>query len=163
MPSHGAAKPTLVVTIGLNELEQRSGVGQLPYGDPVTARAALRLASDATLIPAVLDHDGQPLSLGRSQRTTSPAQRRALEIRDNGCVMYGCDTLASRCDGHHILAWALGGRTDLDQLALACTVHHPMFDTGDWTLHLKGGRIRVTPPQWIDPSQTPRVNHLHDP
>ncbi|MGH3098823.1 MAG: DUF222 domain-containing protein [Streptosporangiales bacterium] len=163
MPVHGGAKPTLVVTIGLQELEQRSGLGRLPYGDAVTARAALRLACDATLIPAILDHDGQTLSLGRKQRVITAAQRLALEIRDNGCVMYGCDAPPSRCEGHHTLAWALGGPTDLDNLALTCTVHHPMFDSGDWTLHLKDGRIQVTPPPWVDSEQKPRVNHLHDP
>ncbi|MGH3099252.1 MAG: DUF222 domain-containing protein [Streptosporangiales bacterium] len=163
MPTQGGAKPTLVVTIALHDLEQRAGLGRLPYSDPVTARAALRMACDATLIPAVLDHDGQPLSVGRSQRVIGPALRRALEIRDKGCAWPGCDTPPTRCEGHHIQPWALGGPTDLANTALLCTRHHDHADTGDWTLELNNGRIQVTPPPWVDPKQKPRVNHLHDP
>ncbi|MGH3448332.1 MAG: DUF222 domain-containing protein [Nocardioidaceae bacterium] len=163
MPVHGGAKPTLVVTISLDDLEQRSGLGRLPYGDAVTARAALRLACDANVVPAVLDHDGQPLSLGRKQRVITPAQRLALEIRDRGCVMYGCDAPPSRCEGHHLVSWIDGGTTDTDNTCLACTVHHPYFDTDDWTPQLTDGRVWITPPKWVDPKQKPRVNHLHDP
>ncbi|MGH3098583.1 MAG: DUF222 domain-containing protein [Streptosporangiales bacterium] len=163
MPVHGGAKPTLVVTIDLKDLEQRSGLGRLPYGDPITARHALRLACDATLIPAVLDHDRQPLSVGRSQRVIGPALRRALELRDKGCAWPGCDTPPSRCEGHHIQPWALGGPTDLGNTVLLCGTHHDHADTGNWQLQLNNGRIRINPPPWIDPKQTPRVNHLHDP
>ncbi|MGH3095382.1 MAG: DUF222 domain-containing protein [Streptosporangiales bacterium] len=163
MPVHGGAKPTLVVAIGLQELERRSGLGQLPYGDAVTARAALRMACDAGVVPAVLDHDGEPLSVGRSQRVIGPALRRALEIRDKGCAWPGCDAPPSRCEGHHLRSWLHGGHTSLANTALLCATHHDRADTPDWTLELKGGRIWITPPKWIDPEQKPRVNHLHDP
>ncbi|MGH3499364.1 MAG: DUF222 domain-containing protein, partial [Nocardioidaceae bacterium] len=106
----------------------------------------------AAVVPAILDHDGQPLSLGRKQRIITPAQRLALETRDKGCTMYGCDAPPSRCEGHHIRPWALGGETSVEGTALFCTTHHVRADTGDWTIEITNGRVWITPPKWIDPN-----------
>ncbi|MGH3504565.1 MAG: hypothetical protein ACRDQA_27240, partial [Nocardioidaceae bacterium] len=99
----------------------------------------------AAVVPAILDHDGQPLSLGRKQRIITPAQRLALETRDKGCTMYSCDAPPSRCEGHHITPWVDDGPTDINGMCLGCTVHHPIFDSRDWKLQLTHGRIRIDP------------------
>ena len=51
------------------------------------------LACDAGIIPAVLDGRGQPVDVGREQRTFSGLRRTAIEVRDGGCVWPGCATV----------------------------------------------------------------------
>ena len=44
--------------------------------------------------------------------------------RDHHCVFPGCDRPAPWCDGHHLVHWADGGPTKLDNLGLVCGTHH---------------------------------------
>jgi hypothetical protein len=72
----------------------------------------------------ILRHDagGNVRPEGRSRRAVSLTLRRALERRDGGCRFPGC---ANRiCDAHHVVHWADGGRTRLDNLVLLCRRHH---------------------------------------
>ena len=64
------------------------------------------------------------LDLGRRTRLITPAQRRALRIRDRTCVEPGCNLPGSYCDGHHIVHWIQHGNTDLDNLEFRCRRHH---------------------------------------
>ncbi|MBM3696124.1 MAG: HNH endonuclease, partial [Actinobacteria bacterium] len=57
-------------------------------------------------------------------RVISPALRRALELRDQGCAHPGCRMPARFCDAHHITHWAQGGQTTLANLRLLCRHHH---------------------------------------
>ena len=51
------------------------------------------------------------------------AIRRAARERDHGrCRFPGCES--RRADLHHIVYWANGGRTDLDNLVSLCRYHH---------------------------------------
>ncbi len=74
------------------------------------------------------------LYLGRAERTAPPRLRRALELRDGGCVAPGCTADPSRCEAHHVTHWTHGGGTDLDEMALVCTRHHHLVHEGRWTL-----------------------------
>ena len=76
----------------------------------------------------------EPLALGRSRRFASTAQRRALALRDRGCVIPGCDVAADACQTHHVTDWAHGGVTDVDEMALLCWTHHRQVDLRRWTL-----------------------------
>ena len=121
-------KATVMVTIGLADLKDRSRPGVLVGGvdagtllGPDTVR---RLACDAALIPVVLDTDGQLLRLGRTRRTFTSAQIRALWLRDRHCTFPGCHTPATWTDAHHLRHWVDGGDTDLTNAALLCERHH---------------------------------------
>ena len=48
------------------------------------------------------------------------AIRRALALRDKGCTHPGCTRPHHWCDSHHIIHWAIGGPTSLDNLVLLC-------------------------------------------
>ncbi|MFN8149165.1 MAG: HNH endonuclease, partial [Candidatus Nanopelagicales bacterium] len=74
------------------------------------------------------------LYVGRSKRTITPAQRRALEARDRHCIFPGCRAHPRRCHAHHVREWENGGSTDLDNLALLCVRHHISVHEGGWTL-----------------------------
>jgi hypothetical protein len=82
----------------------------------------------------LLDREGNVLGVGRSKRTFSAAQRRALAQRDGGCAWPGCHRSPSWCDGHHVVPWYLGGTTDLQNGLLLCRPHHSLVHERGWRL-----------------------------
>jgi len=103
----------------------------------VSAETSARLACDAAVV--VMEHDaaGNVLDVGRKTRTVPPAIRRALEARDTGCRFPGC--IARRCDAHHVVHWADGGATSLDNLVLLCRHHHRFLHEGGHTVSRGAG------------------------
>jgi hypothetical protein len=119
------------------------------------------LSCDATLQAVVLDRSGAVLQLGRTVRTASAAQRRAVATRDRGCSVPGCHALPERCDVHHVRWWRHGGATDLDNLALVCGRHHADIHAGIWTLEMIDGIPHGIPPAWAHPLQPKLRNTVH--
>jgi hypothetical protein len=74
------------------------------------------------------------LDVGRSRRTAPPKIRRALAVRDGGCVAPGCDTDPSRCEAHHITYWEHHGETSISNMVLLCSKHHHMVHEGRWRI-----------------------------
>ncbi|MPY97376.1 MAG: DUF222 domain-containing protein [Actinophytocola sp.] len=140
---------------------------QLPLlnGDiPISVEEARLLACDARIMPAVLGSRGEVLDLGREQRLANTAQRRALALRDKGCVFPSCTRPANWTEAHHIRGWIDLGPTDLDNLALLCGMHHRLIHTSDWTIRMAAdGKPECIPPKWIDRHQRPRRNRTFDP
>jgi hypothetical protein len=101
-----------------------------PGGPGVGGGAAGRIAA----LAAALFDSRIPLAVGRTTRTATPAQRRALAARDKGCIIPGCTIPAESCQAHHIRDWAAGGASDLDNLALLCWTHHRQVDLQMWTI-----------------------------
>lgn len=125
MPLHGGDATTVLVTIKLDDLRRDLGSATLGANERLSAGEVRRLACTARLVPAVLGTDSEVLDLGRSARLFSPAQRRAMAIRDRTCRAEGCDIPAAWCEAHHHRQpWAAGGRTDLDGGVLLCSWHH---------------------------------------
>lgn len=123
-PLHSGDATTVVVTIDYSTLTGDLGVA-LAGDQPITAGQARRLACTAGIIPAVLGGNSEILDLGRSRRLFSPAQRKAMAIRNRTCRAEGCDIPAAWCEAHHAThPWSQGGRTDLDDGALLCSFHH---------------------------------------
>jgi hypothetical protein len=118
-----------MVTIALESLTHElatGGVidGNLAAGDNMSATAIRRLACTANIIPVVLGGKGEILDLGRTRRLFSPAQRKALRLRDKECRAEGCSIPATWCEAHHLTPWSQGGNTDLDDGILGCNFHH---------------------------------------
>ena len=79
------------------------------------------------------DENGNPLDVGRKQRTVSTPLRRALHARDRCCTFPGC--LRKRyLDGHHLKHWIDGGETTPDNMTLLCTYHHTMLHEGGFSI-----------------------------
>jgi hypothetical protein len=104
----------------------------LEGGPGLDLQTARRIACDAAIV-AVLHHvgDGEPLRLGRKTRAISPAQRRALRIRDDGCRFPGCHR-RRYLEAHHVRHWSHLGPTDLDNLVLVCRFHHMLVHEGGY-------------------------------
>ena len=133
--------------------------GRLSDGTPIPAQKIRDLACEAEILPAVFRGVSQPLDLGRSRRIASPAQRIALVARDRACV--GCGASASWCQAHHVIPWAVGGNTDLDDMCLLCSrCHHNVHDDG-WKVHrTPTGKYSLRPPptQWGGPPRPQNPN-----
>ena len=72
--------------------------------------------------------------MGRLIRFASDAQRRAMRLRDGGCVFPGCDQPDDHCEAHHLDHWRFGGRTDLAKLAPQCRHHHGVTHRDGWQM-----------------------------
>ncbi|NKS17921.1 DUF222 domain-containing protein [Rhodococcus hoagii] len=142
-------------------------IARMPHTGPLSIATARRIACDCHLTPIVMD-DGVPLNLGRTSRTVSKKQRRALIARDHGCAFPGCGAPPAHCEGHHIKHWADGGPTDLDNLVLLCRYHHQLLHHSHWdvkigddrhpwfTHHPPSTRTRNPSPPTTAPDHTPR-------
>jgi len=134
--------------------------GWMPWLGPISAASARRIACDCELTAILLDDDGVPLNLGRSQRLVSPQQRRALIARDHGCAFPGCNRPPAWTQAHHIRHWIDGGTTDLANLVLLCTVHHRVIHHNGWDIVMgTDGHPWFLPPEWLDPLRQPRPAH----
>jgi len=104
--------------------------GRMPVGDETLRR----WACDAAVARIVLGPGSVPLDVGRDRRLFSPAQRRALAVRDGGCRFPGCGRAARYTDAHHVTPWADGGRTDQANAVLLCRFHHRLVHEGGWSI-----------------------------
>lgn len=166
-PSLAGDRPRIVVTMSEVDLARRvEQAGLLDSGAPVPAGDLRRLCCDADLMPAVLGSKSELLDVGTVVRLVTPALRRALALRDSGCVFPGCEVSGSLCDAHHVVPWWRGGATALSNLLLLCPHHHalvepPRFwdpgpDDERWVVRLDAdGYPEVVPPVSIDPERTP--------
>ncbi|MGL5810133.1 MAG: HNH endonuclease signature motif containing protein, partial [Nocardioides sp.] len=98
----------------------------------------------AGIIPLVLGGTSEPLDLGRKQRLFTPAQRRAMAVRDRTCRAVGCDIPAPWCEAHHAKEpWSRGGKTNLADGKLLCQFHHQRaHDPAYHHAELPGGDVR---------------------
>ena len=136
LPERGGERPHVLVTVDLSTLEARAGAraAELHRVGPVSGDTARRLACDASITRVLTDGPSEILDVGRRTRVVSPALRRALVVRDRGCVFPGCDRPPEWCDAHHLTFWADGGPTTLANLALVCAHHHQLLHEGNWRL-----------------------------
>ena len=127
-------------------------------GNPISAELVAAIASSGTL-ERLLTVEGRVLDLGRSVRTFTPAQRRAVLARDGGCRVAGCGAGPERCDIHHVTPWETGGTTDLTNAVAKCRrCHHDHHRhhardrldlDGTYTVTSRDGATHTTrPPRW---------------
>jgi hypothetical protein len=117
----------------------------LDDGAPLASETVQRLCCDAGIVPVVRDGD-RTLAVGRRTRSIPPAIRRALQVRRPTCAFPGC-ARTRWLDAHHVVHWAHGGRTDLDNLVHLCRHHHRLVHEGGWALALDcDGRCEVRDP-----------------
>lgn len=182
-PTTVGDRPRLVVTVTLDALQSRAdGAGILPSGDKLSAGELRRLCCDADLVPVVLGARSEILDVGRSRRLVTPAIRRALSLRDRGCVFPNCDIPDTGCDAHHVVPWIDGGETALSNLALLCPHHHALVEPDRarrredrWRLWIdkESGRPCIAAPRRLresgadsrsvssPPGRQPRREHAH--
>ncbi|HEX6997678.1 MAG TPA: DUF222 domain-containing protein [Gammaproteobacteria bacterium] len=116
---------------------------ELEDDQPLALETVRRLACDCSVVGLVVNAAGEPLDLGRKKRTLSAALRRALRARDGGCRFPTC-THTRWIEGHHVVHWANGGETKLDNLCSLCAFHHRLVHEGGFgmrTITHDDGRV----------------------
>lgn len=122
---------TLIDDVESSAISREHQHCELENGPALAIDTVKRLCCDSSLLVIHKDADGNPLNIGRKTRVIPAAMRRALIVRDKGCVFPGCTCRSTRyVDGHHIQHWADGGETSLDNLALLCRHHHRLVHEG---------------------------------
>jgi hypothetical protein len=174
LPAGHGVPPHLAVIVSLTTLQAGNGrrpdtesacgwaptpPGELAWGGPLSAEAVRRIGCDAGITRIITDPASVPLDVGREHRTVSTDQWAALTARDRGCAFPGCTRPADWCDAHHIVHWADGGATDVDNLVLLCGHHHRVIHHSGWQARIGDDRLPdFLPPPWINPDRTPRRN-----
>jgi hypothetical protein len=143
----GSERCQIMLHVDINTLRQHaltedvSGAGahecchldEKPWISPDTAR---RLACDASLVTVLEDENGQVLNIGRRSRTVPAHIRRALSIRDKTCCVPGCSQ-SRYIDAHHLVHWADGGETSLDNLVSLCRACHRKLHQGVFSIRME--------------------------
>src|SRR6266568_381031 len=142
-------RPNVQVTTSLETLLGLCGApaAEMEFSLPISSKAVERLACDCTVTRILLGSDSTVVDVGRARRVISGPQRKALRVRDQGCVWPGCDRPASWTSGHHLAHWIHGGASDLHNLILLCYRHRWMVHEGGWQIvRSDDGRMLTIPP-----------------
>jgi hypothetical protein len=70
-------------------------------------------------------------------------------VPDFECTFPGCGARRFT-QAHHIVWWDQGGRTDLDNLLLVCTLHHKLVHEYGWAVRRDGEGMA----RWFRPDGT---------
>ncbi|MGY1606356.1 DUF222 domain-containing protein [Geodermatophilus sp. SYSU D00700] len=149
LPVLRTVKPHVAVRVDLDDLADPAtgpGAATMGFGATISAARARWLACNGAISRVVFGPDGVPLDLGRSRRLVSRQLRRAVELRDGGCVYAGCDAPSHWADVHHLVHWIDGGETSLDNSALLCERHHTQVHHGFRVERQPDGRWRTWRP-----------------
>ncbi|MFE5410540.1 HNH endonuclease signature motif containing protein, partial [Microbacterium sp. NPDC056569] len=153
-PTLGGAAPTLIVTTTERDLADAGGVAFVDSAAgpvPVPASFARHTGCHGTIHRLTLTPNGAIKALHVEDRVFNHHQRKAIGARDGGCIIPGCTVPAAWCEVHHVVDWANGGPTFVDNGVLLCWHHHHGIETSGWEIRMIDGMPQVRPPAWIDP------------
>ncbi len=126
-------RSTVVVHVETKELNAVHGVASLDDGPLVASEVARRMVCDGYAQMMLQAEDGRCVGIGRRSRIIPKPLMWKVRERDRVCVCCGADFLLPT-EGHHMIPWAQGGGTDLDNLVLVCLRCHRY-------LHERGYRV----------------------
>jgi hypothetical protein len=160
VPAETLRRRPAVAPAMATEVPDPCDVACLADGTCVSAEAARRLSCDCGVVEVVEGEHGAPLSVGRKRRTIPGSMKRALLQRDRTCRFPGCGNRLY-LEAHHIVHWADGGDTSLQNTISCCSFHHrfvheygcsiELHADGPRFLDRRGRRILDAPP----PSRPP--------
>lgn len=117
--SAGDDRYTLHLIANVNDLNNATTAS----GEPIGGETVRRLTCDAAIVRHLMKGRSVPLDVGTRTRVWTPGQRRAISLRDRYmCRFPGCSR--TTCDVHHVVHYADGGPTAIDNAILLCPHHH---------------------------------------
>lgn len=153
LPTIGGYAPTLVVSVDAADMASGTGYAHLQGCDqPISVAVARHIACSGTIQRITSRDDGRIISLGTEERIFNRYQRRAIALRDGGCIIPGCGVPAGWCEIHHVTEYARGGPTHTDNGVLLCWYHHRFLERIGWRIRMNGGVPEVQAPVWFDTS-----------
>ncbi|MFK4836802.1 DUF222 domain-containing protein, partial [Microbacterium sp. ZW T2_14] len=151
LPTLGGAAPTLVVSVRAEDLAAGHGHAHLPGDDqPVPLAVARHIACTGAIQRVILDETGRIVSITTLDRIFNHHQRKAITLRDGGCLIPGCHVPPHWCEIHHVQEHSRGGPTHTDNGVLLCWFHHRTLDTCGWQIRMQNGIPYVKGPYWWD-------------
>ena len=139
-----AAKTVVHVQVDAAAFERgRVNAGEtcrIPGVAPIPVATARRLASNG-VVKAIERKGVEVRRVAHLGRTIAAHLRTALEARDPACVVPGCD-VRTHLEIDHIVPYANGGATRLDNLARLCRYHHAAKTHRGW-------RLEGSPGDWV--------------
>lgn len=154
LPHLGGAAPTLTVSITADDYATGQGWAQvLNTGDLIPSRVAAQVGCAGGIQRILFDNNGRISAIGTSSRIFNALQRRAITLRDGGCIIPGCTVPATWCEVHHVQEYANGGPTHTDNGALLCWWHHRNLHLSEWRIRMNNGVPEIRGPVWWDREQ----------
>lgn len=151
LPTLGGAAPTLVVSVREEDLAAGHGRAHVPGDDqPIPLAVARHIGCTGAVQRVVLGEGGRIVSITTLDRIFNHHQRKAITLRDGGCLIPGCRVPPQWCEVHHVEEHARGGPTHTDNGVLLCWWHHRTIDTGGWQIRMIDGIPYVRGPSWWD-------------
>ena len=152
-PSVAGNAPTLVVTVRHDDLTTGRGIAWA--GDrPVSLATATHTGCAGAVETVIVGSTGRIVGLGSRDRCFTGQQRRAITLRDRGCIIPGCHVPAAWCEVHHVTPHAQDPTgTHTDNGVLLCWHHHRTLDTSGWHIRTHAGLPQIRAPRWLDPDQ----------
>ena len=149
LPTIGGAAPTLVVSVDETDLVEGTGYAHAQGCDqPVSTVVARHIACTGVIQRVTLGRDGRIVRIGTEERVFNRHQRRAIALRDGGCIIPGCGVPAGWCEIHHVTEHARGGPTHTDNGVLLCWYHHRFLDRTGWHIRMNHGVPEAKAPGW---------------
>ncbi|WP_279101200.1 HNH endonuclease [Gordonia bronchialis] len=150
----GAPRQTVLLTMPTNA----DGRGVLSFTGPVSGATTSLLACDATITDIIINDQNVPLAIGQDDRLFGPKLRKALIVRDQGCIK--CGAPAGWTHAHHITFYSHGGKTVLDNGCLLCPSCHTDVHHNGWDVIMGDDRHPwLIPPTSVDPHRRPLPAH----
>ncbi|WP_130505299.1 HNH endonuclease signature motif containing protein [Microterricola gilva] len=149
-PSIGGAAPTVLVSVRQADLDAGTGSGFIEGCEaPISMRAVEQFICAGGQQHVVIGPDGTINSIGSNDRVFNATQRRAITLRDGGCIIPGCSIPAAWSEIHHVKAYRDGGETETCNGVLLCWFHHRTIETSGWQILMIDGVPHVKPPPWL--------------
>ncbi len=124
-------------------------VCDIPGLGPIPVATARALATDGVL-KVLVTRGVDVVAVAHGGRTVPAHVRSALETRDPKCVVPGCD-VRQRLEIDHLVSFAEGGPTTLENLARLCHRHHALKTHQGWVLAGRPGAWTWDPPPELPP------------
>lgn len=146
----------LVINATAEDLAKGTGHGTTGADNPIPIKELMRNGLNGSLFFHLMSDRAKTMQVATEQRFANRKQLAVITARDRGCTFPGCDAPPGWCDANHVFPWSLGGKTEINNLALLCSYHHHLLDRTDWdTVMLFDGRPAYIPPAAKDPARKP--------
>ena len=109
---------------------------------------------DTRVFPVIFDKARRVESYGSAHRIFTEGQRLAMIARDQGCSFPRCSVGPNWTEAHHIVNFALGGPTSIENGTMLCGYDHDHHLAAGWSCRMIDGR-----PHWAPRCGSTRPRH----
>ena len=149
-----APRTQLLVTVPADTPD----LAELAFMGSISVATVERICCDTTITTVIVDGEQVPLDMGREKRLFPAHLRKALYLRDGGCIK--CGAPPGRTHAHHIVHWTHGGETSLGNGCLLCPACHANIHHDGWDVVMGLDKHPwLIPPATVDPHRKPIPAH----